>query len=80
MERGLECERVIVVSTSAYVEESRERLGGVGYESSLITGDLVKDMKQDTFIPIMREGDHVPAFLSSKFRLDFRDDTRFEES
>ena len=80
MERALECERVVVVSTPPYVGKSRERVGGVGYECSLITGDLVKDMKQDTFIPVLRAGEDVPAFLGSKLRLDFRDDGRFEDS
>jgi hypothetical protein len=80
MERGLECERVVVVSTPAYVRKSRERVGGVGYECSLITADLVKDMKQDTFIPVLRAGEDVPPFLVTKLWLDFRDDTRFEES
>src|SRR6266852_3335076 len=80
MERGLECERVVVVSTPNYVSKSRERVGGVGYECSLITADLVKDMSQDTFIPVLRAGEDVPAFLGAKLRLDFRDDMRFEES
>ncbi len=80
MERGLECERVVVVSTQTYVRKARERVGGVGYECSLITADLVKDMRQDTFIPVLRVGEDVPAFLGTKLWLDFRDDTRFEES
>jgi|GEM_PF-5861978 len=80
MEQGLKCERVVVVSTPSYVSKSRDRVGGVGYECSLITADLVKDMGQDTFIPVLRAGEDVPAFLGTKLRLDFRDSSRFEES
>jgi hypothetical protein len=54
MERGLECERVVVVSTPEYVRKSAERIGGVGYECSLITADLVRDMTQDKFVPTLR--------------------------
>lgn len=80
MERGLECERVVIVITPNYVERSRGRVGGAGYETSLITADLMKDMRQDTFIPVLRAGDDVPPFLGTKFRIDFRDESRLDES
>lgn len=78
MERGLECERVVVVSTPEYVRKSKERVGGIGYECSLITADLVQDMTQDKFVPALRLGDVLPSFLSTKFRIDFRDPRDFE--
>jgi hypothetical protein len=73
MERGLECERVVIISTPEYVRKARERTGGVGYETSLITADLVRDMAQDKFIPVLRQGDTVPSFLQTKLRVDFRE-------
>ena len=78
MERGLKCERIVVVSTPGYVRKASERIGGVGYECSLITADLARDMSQDRFIPVLREGDGVPAFLETKLRLDFRDARNYE--
>jgi hypothetical protein len=78
MERGLKCERIVVVSTPEYVRKSEERTGGVGYECSLITADLADDMIQDKFIPVLRNGNVLPSFLGAKLRLDFRDPRDFE--
>jgi len=78
MERGLRCERIVVVSTPEYVRKANDRVGGVGYECSLITADLVRDMAQDKFIPALREGDAVPSFLQTKLRVDFRDPKNYE--
>jgi hypothetical protein len=78
MERGLGCERVVVISTPEYVRKATQRLGGVGYECSLITADLVRDMAQDKFIPALCAGDAVPPFLQTKLRVDFRDPDKYE--
>jgi TIR domain len=78
MERGLKCDRIVIVSTPEYVRKVSERVGGVGYEGGLITADLIRDMAQDKFIPALREGDGVPSFLQTKLRVDFRDPTNYE--
>jgi hypothetical protein len=78
MERGMKCERIVVVSTSEYLRKAEERKGGTGYECSLITAELARDMSQDKFIPTMREGSAVPSFLGSKLYVDFRDPKEYE--
>jgi len=72
------CDRIVVISTPEYVRKSRDRVGGVGYECSLITADLVRDVTQDKFIPALREGDAVPPFLQTKLRVDFREPKNYD--
>src|ERR1043166_4855463 len=73
------CERIVVIGTPAYVKKARLRKGGVGYECSIITAELARDQSQDKFIPVVREGDRVPLFLSSKLRVDAREPRPFGE-
>src|SRR5690349_20366624 len=42
MERGVrDAERVVVVCSSDYVQKAEQRVGGAGYESLLVTAELV---------------------------------------
>jgi hypothetical protein len=80
MERSLAADRVVVVITAAYVDKATKRDGGVGYESSVISAELLDDQLADRFVPVLREGLARPAFLRSKVYVDFRDDNLFEEA
>lgn len=73
MDQALACERIVVVSTPGYVAKVANRRGGVGYESSIISAELATDQSQDKFIPIIRAGTDLPAFLRSKAYIDFRE-------
>jgi hypothetical protein len=79
MERGLECERVVIVSTPGYVDKAKRGHGGVAYEDNIITADLVEDVLQDKFIPVLREGEKTPSFLRTRARVDARDPRPFAE-
>ncbi|HWS73183.1 MAG TPA: toll/interleukin-1 receptor domain-containing protein [Thermoanaerobaculia bacterium] len=78
MERGVAAERVLVVVTPQYVQKARERRGGVGYESSIISADVFRDQLSGRVVPALRMGDDVPDFLRSKVFADFRDDSAFD--
>jgi hypothetical protein len=78
MERCRACERVVVVVTSKFVERANQRKGGVGYESSLAAAELLSDQLTDKFIPVLREGSEILAFVGSKTFIDFRVDAGFE--
>ena len=73
--------RVLVICTDAYVQKADDGMGGVGYEAMILTGELVKNLGQNKFIPIIRQpGDNAkkPKFLDTRFHVDFNDDGDFE--
>jgi hypothetical protein len=80
MERGVAADRVVVVVTPQYVQKARDRRGGVGYESSIISADVLRDQLSGRVVPALRVGDELPDFLKSKVFVDFRDDSAFETS
>ena len=57
---------VLVICTPKYKYKADERLGGVGYESDLIAGELCAKANERKYIPILRRGtlnDAIPKFL-----------------
>lgn len=80
MDRGLACDRIVVVTTPNYVGKSAARSGGVGYESSVISAELLENQLTERFVPALRSGDNRPAFLKSKLYVDFRADARFQSA
>jgi hypothetical protein len=83
MERGVtECERVLVVCTPDYVRRVDEPAGGLGYEKTLITGEIVRSVSTKKFIPLLRHsvGDQsMPRCLASRLYIDFSDDALYEK-
>jgi hypothetical protein len=77
MERAVTSDRIVVVATPIYVEKARSRAGGVGYESSIISADLLKDQLSARVVPVLRAGDELPDFLKSKAYVDLRNDEHF---
>jgi chromosomal replication initiator protein DnaA len=79
MDRGLACDRIVVIITPEYVRRAEGRIGGVGYESSVISAGFVTDQLSDRCVPILREGTDRPSFLRSKIYVDFRAPITFYE-
>ena len=79
MDLGLACSRIIAVITPEYVRKAEQRLGGVGYESSVISADLLSHQLSDRFVPVLRAGSERPAFLRSKVYVDLRAADAFME-
>lgn len=72
-------DRVLVILTPEYATKARDRTGGVGYESLIITSQIFRDSPEDRFIPVLR-GDpetSVPPYFKSRVRVDMRDDGEF---
>jgi thioredoxin 1 len=70
-----ECDVVLVVCTPQYAEKANHRIGGVGYETGVVTGELVDAASSDKFVPILRTGsrrDSVPSYLRDRKAIDFR--------
>lgn len=75
-------DKVLIIVTPEYKIRSDKRMRGVGYETSLITSDLVTDQNKLKFIPIIRKGTietSYPRFLGTRKGADMRDDDRYFE-
>jgi len=67
-------DKVLCILTPNYKQKCDGRKGGSGYESSLISTEIVRVNPPSKFIPILRYGDFInscPLSLSPKLGLDF---------
>lgn len=75
---------VLLVCTPNYADKANRGDGGVGYEKSIITGEIFHATGVDTkFIPLLSEGrptSSIPSFLASRVFIDFRKKDHFEDS
>jgi len=73
-----ESDFVLVVCTPNYRERSDNRVGGVGYEGDIMTGELVgKIADQRKFVPIARHADRkaaMPSWLMGKLSINLSGD------
>jgi hypothetical protein len=71
-------ERVLIVSNDEYARRADGRLGGVGWETQLISGDLLTRTADDRkYLVVARTRDlrvGVPMFLKSKLVIQWPDD------
>lgn len=74
--------KVVVVCTETYVEKAEARVGGAGFESALVTAELVTDQGTAKFIPLLRANPtgRIPSYLAGRIYVDFRNDDDYEES
>lgn len=83
MEREVrESQKVLVVCTDSYVAKAAARIGGAGYESALVTAELVANQGTAKFIPILRNNaaGATPSYLKGRVYVDFRSDDDYEAS
>ena len=83
MEKGVrESDRVIVICTGEYVRKANAGEGGVGYEGRIVTGELVRNIGTNKFIPIVRNvagEEKTPSSLSTRLYIDLSDNCDFDE-
>ncbi len=68
-------DKVLIIATPEYKKRADNRECGVGYETSLITDDLIKDQNRIKFIPIIRIGSKessYPIYLGNRKGLYMR--------
>lgn len=73
-------DKVLIITTPEYKDRADNRKRGVGYETSLITDDLVNDQNRLKFIPIIRKGTKetsFPRYLGSRKGLDMTDNNSY---
>lgn len=75
-------DRVLVILTPNYKNKADNRIGGAGYEYSLITSEVFKKQENSKFIPILRKGtieESSPRTLESKIAIFMREGDNFDE-
>lgn len=76
MEKAVrESDYILIICTPRYKDRSERRLGGVGYEGDIITGQVLTTRNERKFIPILRTGDWreaAPTWLAGKYYVDLR--------
>lgn len=84
MERAVaRADRVLMVCTEAYVRKANDGKGGVGYEAMVVTGELVRDLGTNKFVPIVRQTNDPksrPHCVSTRFYVDLSETADGDES
>lgn len=76
-------DKVLIIATPEYKKRADNRERGVGYETSLITDDLIKDQNRIKFIPIIRIGSKdisYPIYLGNRKGLYMREDNDYNQA
>lgn len=71
-------DHVVVVCTQAYKQKADNRMGGVGYEGDIMTGEAFVLRNRRKFVPILREGEWAessPSWLLGNYYIDMRGST-----
>lgn len=83
MEKAVnQSEKVLMIMTPNYKDKADNRIGGVGYEYSMITQEFYEKLDNEKFIPIRRNGNYdesAPKFLKSYVSHDMTNDLTFEK-
>jgi len=84
MERAVaRADRVLMICTEPYVRKADDGKGGVGYEAMVVTGELVRDLGTNKFIPVVRQTNPpvaLPHCVSTRFYVDLSEGADAEEN
>ena len=79
-----ESDFVLLICTKAFAEKANSGKGGVGYEKSIVTGEIfTKSVSTTKYVAIIRSGGAdvaIPSYLKSKAYLDFRNDETYDHN
>src|SRR5690606_32955167 len=79
MENAARADAVLLVCTPTFAQKANTRKGGVGYETSIVTSDLLErhPSVEPKFVPLWRSGERgeaTPTYLKSAFSVNLRAD------
>jgi hypothetical protein len=79
MEHLASVDRVVIVCSEDYARKAAAGKGGVGYETMLVTSEILQDRGVVKFIPILRSNPSstLPPFLRTRLWIDFEQDTDY---
>lgn len=84
MENGIqEADKVLLICTPKYCNKTKHRVGGVGYENTVITGELVGKHNTHKFVCVLKSGSSktsIPSYCKSRLYIDFRVDEDYPSS
>lgn len=85
MESGIrDTDRVLIISTDNYVQKANDGAGGVGYEKTIASAEILVNGNNDRkFVPIVRNierPDKLPTFLGAKLYMDLSDGLDTQEN
>lgn len=70
MEQGIQqSDFVLVICSKRYKENTDKRIGGSGYEARLMSDEILRNVGQDRFLPILlneTDKDYIPNFLKGR--------------
>lgn len=76
--------RILVILTPEYKLRAEKRIGGVGYEFSIINNELISNISEnERVIPIIKQGnpdESIPEFLKQYMYLNFLNDNLFDSN
>ncbi len=79
-----ESDFVLLVCTPTFCRKADAGKGGVGYEKTIITGEIYQGIGlPKKFVPLLREAspiESLPSYLKTKMYVDFLDDKLFAQS
>lgn len=78
-EKIIESDYVLIICTPKYKNKADLRVGGVGYEGHIISGELLNKSNERKFIPILRKGkfgEALPNFLAGKNSANLSEDNQ----
>ena len=82
MEQAVEkAQRVICILTPNYKKKADKLDGGVGFEYSIVTSEILKQICTTKFIPLLKSGDDndaIPISLNGRKYLDMRNENDFK--
>lgn len=76
-------DKVLIILDKKYTERANNRSGGVGTETTIISGKVYESATQEKFIPIVAERDEngnafLPTYLGTRIYIDLSDELEFE--
>lgn len=75
---------VILICTPLYAQKANDREGGVGWENTVISGEMFNSVSKETkFVPILKSGtkeNAIPSYLTGKVYIDFVKNDFFQSS
>jgi hypothetical protein len=79
MEHLASVDRVVIICSEDYVRKAKAGKGGVGYETMLVTAEILQDRGVVKFIPVLRSNADktLPEFLRTKMWIDFEHDADY---
>ena len=81
MEHLASVDRVVIVCSEDYARKAAVGKGGVGYETMLVTAEILQDRGAVKFIPILKSNPSktLPPFLRTRLWIDFERDADYSK-